>query len=101
MGRVSLPVLILAKIDGATVRTGCEKIPACARRVSKLRPRLTDGQRIVTSVENEIGASHMTPKRRNVVQGRTANGRDTAGRSLLVDYGALLDMVRRLRAHHS
>ena len=92
-GRVSHVMFMVRNSDGTTARTVRVKVPPNARRVSTRIPRLTDGQRIVTFVENDFGVSRKSPKRRNVIQGPTANGRDTAGQPQLMGESLLVDRI--------
>ena len=93
VGRVSHVVFMVRNSDGTTARTVRVKVPSKARRVSTRLPRLIDGQRIETFVENDFGVSRKSPKRRNVIQGPTANGRDTAGQPQLMGESLLVDRI--------
>ena len=93
VGRVSHVVFMVRNPDGTTARTVRVKVPPTARRVTTQLPRLDDGQRIVTFVENNYGLSPSAPKRRNVVQGPTGRGRDTAGNPILFGESMLVDRI--------
>jgi outer membrane protein OmpA-like peptidoglycan-associated protein len=93
VGRVSHVVFMVRNADGTTARTVRMKVPAAARRISTRLPRLDDGQRIVTFVENNYGLSPSAPKRRNVVQGPTGRGRDAAGNPVLFGTSLLVDRI--------
>jgi large repetitive protein len=63
VGRVSHVVFMVRNADGTTARTVRVKVSAKARRVSTRLPRLTDGQRIVTFVENDFGVSRKSSEK--------------------------------------
>ncbi|CAB4633901.1 unannotated protein [freshwater metagenome] len=93
VGRVSHVVFMIRNVDGTTARTVRVKVPVAAGRVSTQLPRLVNGQRIVTFVENNFGLSPNAPKRRNVVQGPTSRGRDVAGNPMLLGDSLLVDRI--------
>jgi outer membrane protein OmpA-like peptidoglycan-associated protein len=93
VGRVSHVVFMIRNADGTTARTVRVKVPSTAGRVSTQLPRLVNGQRIVTFVENNFGLSPNAPKRRNVVQGPTSRGRDAAGNPILLGDALLVDRI--------
>ncbi len=93
VGRASHVVFMVRNADGTTARTVRMKVPSAARRLSARLPRLDEGQRIVTFVENNFGLSPSAPKRRNVVQGATGRGRDTAGNPVLFGTSLLVDRI--------
>jgi outer membrane protein OmpA-like peptidoglycan-associated protein len=93
VGRVSHVVFMIRNADGTTARTVRVRVPSTAGRVSTQLPRLVNGQRIVTFVESNYGLSPNAPKRRNVVQGPTARGRDVAGNPILLGDALLVDRI--------
>ena len=93
VGRASHVVFMVRNADGTTARTVRMRVPSAARRLSARLPRLNEGQRIVTFVENNFGLSPSAPKRRNVVQGATGRGRDAAGNPILFGESLLVDRI--------
>ena len=93
VGRASHVVFMVRNADGTTARTVRMRVPSAARRLSARLPRLDEGQRIVTFVENNFGLSPSAPKRRNVVQGATGRGRDAAGNPILFGESLLVDRI--------
>ncbi len=93
VGRVSHVVFVVRNADGTAARTVRVRVPTNARRITTRLPRLVNGQRIVTFVENNFGLSPNAPKKRNVVQGATGRGRDAAGNPILFGDSLLVDRI--------
>jgi outer membrane protein OmpA-like peptidoglycan-associated protein len=93
IGRASHVVFVVQNADGSTATTVRMKVPPKARQVSTRLPRLSEGQRIMTFVENNFGLSRKSPKKSNVVQGPTGNGYDSTGQPKLIGASLLVDRI--------
>ena len=93
IGRASHVVFVVQNADGSTATTVRMKVPPKARQVSTRLPRLSEGQRIMTFVENNYGLSRKSPKKSNVVQGPTGNGYDSTGQPKLIGASLLVDRI--------